>query len=207
MDGHDVIERLHAYGRAPLPPEARDHVLARLADRTGARRRLRWRVAVGGVAALLVGSGGLATAGALPAPVQDVAHRALQAVGVNVPPGHERYNDPVDCPGGPYANHGDYVSKHPDDPTAGRSPCGKPTKAVRGESGSPGHSGSAPGKTKDKAESDDETDETDEPETTATTESTATTETTVTTESTDTTDTTVTDTTDTTDTTEDLGGS
>jgi hypothetical protein len=70
----------------------------------------------------------------LPAPVQDVAHHALDAVGVHVPPGHQRFNDPATCPGGPYANHGAYVRAHHDDPNAGESPCGKPLNAV-----APGH--------------------------------------------------------------------
>jgi hypothetical protein len=81
-------------------------------------------------AVLLVSSVGLAAAETLPAPVQDVAHSALKKVGIYVPPGHERYNDPVDCPGGPYANHGAYVRAHKDDPAAGQSPCGKPVRSV-----------------------------------------------------------------------------
>jgi hypothetical protein len=62
--------------------------------------------------------------------VQDVAHNALDAVGVHVPPGHNRYNDPTVCPGGPYRNHGAYVRAHTSDPNAGASPCGKPVQSV-----------------------------------------------------------------------------
>jgi hypothetical protein len=82
----------------------------------------------------MAGSVGLAAADVLPAPVQDVAHHALDTVGVHVPPGHQRFNDPATCPGGPYANHGAYVRAHHDDPNAGSSPCGKPLGAVN-----PGH--------------------------------------------------------------------
>ena len=88
----------------------------------------------------LIGSVGLASAGSLPAPAQDAARSALSTVGINVPPGHDRYNDPTKCPGGPYANHGAYVRAHPNDPNAGASPCGKPNKAVKqaGNGATPG---------------------------------------------------------------------
>ena len=88
------------------------------------------------VTVLLVTSVGLAAADTLPDPAQDVAHRALDTVGVHVPPGHDRYNDPAVCPGGPYDNHGAYVRTHKDDPNAGKSPCGKPVKATKHADGS-----------------------------------------------------------------------
>ena len=87
----------------------------------------------------MVGSMGLATAGALPDTAQDAAHTVLDKVGVNVPAGHERYNDPGVCPGGPYKNHGAYVRAHKDDPNAGTSPCGKPLNAVNHPSGANGN--------------------------------------------------------------------
>jgi hypothetical protein len=64
-----------------------------------------------------------------------MAHGALDAVGVHVPPGHVRYNDPVVCPGGPYRNHGAYVRAHKSDPNAGNSPCGKPVQSVNPSGG------------------------------------------------------------------------
>jgi len=70
---------------------------------------------------------GLASAGALPAPAQSVAHHALRTVGINVPPGHDRYNGP-EC-GGTFANHGAYVRAHKNDPAAAKSACGKPNKS------------------------------------------------------------------------------
>ena len=87
-------------------------------------------VSAAAIVGFAAGGVGLAAANVLPAPAQDVAHRALDAVGVHVPPGHVRYNDPTVCPGGPYANHGAYVRSHQDDPNAGNSPCGKPVRSV-----------------------------------------------------------------------------
>jgi hypothetical protein len=132
--------RLRALGSAPLRSGVADRVLERV--RSGARPKLRGArlkllsaVAIAGFAASGVG---LAAADVLPAPVQDVAHRALDTVGVNVPPGHNRYNDATVCPGGPYANHGAYVRAHSSDPNAGKSKCGKPVKSVDPSTGTGG---------------------------------------------------------------------
>jgi len=79
------------------------------------------------MAGFLFGSLGLASAGALPDSVQDVAHDVLDHVGVDVPPGHDRFNDPTECPGGPYKNHGDFVKQNKDNASsAAQSDCGKP---------------------------------------------------------------------------------
>jgi hypothetical protein len=88
------------------------------------------KVAAATAGCVIFGSAGLAAAGTLPATVQDAAHTALGAVGVNVPEGHGRFNDPTICPGGPYKNHGQYVKAHPNDPKAAQSPCGKPLQSV-----------------------------------------------------------------------------
>jgi hypothetical protein len=92
----------------------------------------KFKIATAAVSGFLVGSVGLASAGTLPAPAQGVAHSVLKTVGVDVPPGHDRFNDPAACPDGPYRNHGAYVRAHKDDPNAGTSPCGKPNRAVQG---------------------------------------------------------------------------
>jgi len=102
------------------------------------------KVAAALAGGFMIGSVGLASAGALPGPAQDVARAALGAFGVDVPPGHDRYNGP-EC--GDVTTHGEYVDAHPDDPAAGKSPCGKPNKAVNhphpqkstGAGGVPGH--------------------------------------------------------------------
>jgi hypothetical protein len=133
QDDRHVIERLHAFGAAPLADDVANRAFGRLPSRRtrAPGGHAKWVVAAA-VAGFMAGSVGLAAADVLPAPVQDVAHHALDAVGVHVPPGHQRFNDPATCPGGPYANHGAYVRAHHDDPNAGESPCGKPLKAVSG---------------------------------------------------------------------------
>jgi len=132
QDFPEIKRRLHAFGSAPLAAGVADRTLARLRSAgrprlSGTRLKLLSAAAIAGFAA---GGVGLAAAAVLPAPVQDVAHNALDAVGVHVPPGHDRYNDPTVCPGGPYSNHGAYVRAHANDPNAGASPCGKPVKSV-----------------------------------------------------------------------------
>ena len=129
-DDLEVVRRLRALAERPVEPGTAGRVLAR-ARRAPASRwgTTRLKVAAAMAGGFLVGSMGLASAGTLPNPVQDVAHSALGAVGISVPPGHDRYNGP-EC-GGTYANHGEYVRAHPDDPAAGRSPCGKPNRAAK----------------------------------------------------------------------------
>ena len=128
----DLIGRLRSFGAAPLPPGVAARSLDRIRGNAGPRGRLLpVKVLVAATAgALVFGGVGLAAADVLPAPVQDVAHTTLDRVGVHVPPGHDRYNDPAVCPGGPYRNHGAYVRAHKNDPAAGKSPCGKPVQSV-----------------------------------------------------------------------------
>src|SRR5947207_10002219 len=146
----DLLQRLQALGEEPVDDATAERVLLR-----ASRRRLVWwqstklEVAAAAAGGFLIGSVGLASAGALPAPAQDAAHTALGTVGINVPPGHDRYNDPAKCPGGPYRNHGAYVRAQPNDPNAGASPCGKPNKAVN-QSGN----GAAPGAPDDNGNGD-----------------------------------------------------
>jgi hypothetical protein len=131
-DSFEVTRRLQQFGSAPLDAEVADRVLGRVrAGRAASRRVVRTKLLSAAAVAAFVASGvGLAAADVLPPSAQDVAHNALETVGVHVPPGHDRYNDAKACPGGPYANHGAYVRAHPEDPNAGKSPCGKPTRAV-----------------------------------------------------------------------------
>src|SRR5690606_30573467 len=91
--------------------------------------RFSWRaVAAAAVVGFLAGSTGLAAAGTLPDPAQDVAHNVLGAVGIDVPRSTEG------CPDGrSYRNHGEYVSEVEaaggDVTTAAQSQCGKPIHA------------------------------------------------------------------------------
>jgi hypothetical protein len=131
-DHADLIGRLGEFSAAPMNPGVAARCLDRVRHgRTPRAPRFRVKALVAAtVGAFVVGGVGLAAADVLPAPVQDVAHTTLDRVGVHVPPGHVRYNDPVACPGGPYQNHGAYVRAHKSDPAAGKSPCGKPTQSV-----------------------------------------------------------------------------
>jgi hypothetical protein len=131
-DALRVARRLQRFASEPLDAEVAARALGRVrAGRPASRRVSRTKLLSAAAVATFVASGvGLAAADVLPPTAQEVAHNALNAVGVHVPPGHERYNDATVCPGGPYANHGAYVRAHPDDPNAGKSPCGKPTRAV-----------------------------------------------------------------------------
>jgi hypothetical protein len=140
QDHPDVRRRLRALGSAPLGSGVAERAIERVRSAgrpkmRGTRLKLLSAAAIAGFAA---GGVGLAAADVLPSPVQDVAHNALDAVGVHVPPGHVRYNDPKACPGGPYANHGAYVRSHPNDPNAGKSPCGKPVQSVNPAGGTKG---------------------------------------------------------------------
>jgi hypothetical protein len=135
-----VIGRLRAFGAAPLDAALASTTLERLRRAGPAWRRLPLKVLVAAtVGAFAFGGLGLAAADVLPAPVQDAAHTALDQVGVHVPPGHDRYNDPAKCPGGPYRNHGAYVRAHKNDPNAGQSPCGKPVKSIKGSGANQGN--------------------------------------------------------------------
>ena len=131
-DFEDLRRRLAAAGAAPLDPAVAARTQARLSGaRPSPRPRIpRKLVLVAATVGFVLGSVGLAAADTLPDSVQEAAHDALAQVGMHVPPGHDRYNDPVVCPGGPYKNHGEYVRTHKDDPDAGATPCGKPVKST-----------------------------------------------------------------------------
>ena len=94
----------------------------------GRHRRFGWKaVAAAAIAGFLAGSTGLAAAGALPDPAQDVAHDVLDVVGIGVPRSTEG------CPEGTtYRNHGEYVSSVEagggDIAAAAHSDCGKPAR-------------------------------------------------------------------------------
>lgn len=139
----DLIARLHALGAEPVDPTLRARHLEQL-EPVAPGRRLRRRVALALAGATVLGGSGLAWAGELPDPAQGVAHRAARAMGVDIPPGHDRVNDVETCggldpeTGEPYRNHGQYVRDHADDPEAGKSDCGKPRKAVEHPNGSEG---------------------------------------------------------------------
>jgi hypothetical protein len=134
-EDNPLIDRLRGLGRDAIDPGvAARHLSAISGLRVRPHRFVKLKVGTAFAAGLILGGTGLASAGALPAPVQGVAHGALTQVGVSVPNGHRghgpaRYNGP-ECTGGPYANHGQYVRTHKSDPNAGQSRCGKPVQAA-----------------------------------------------------------------------------
>ena len=151
MSTDDLEDRLRRLGQTPIAPEVeashRRAMTEAVAAPAPARARFGWRaVALAAVAGFLVGSTGLAAAGSLPAPAQDVAHDVLDVVGIGVPRSTEG------CPEGTsYRNHGEYVSAVEaaggDVDAAAHSDCGKPTHAAKGngngtdkEKGAPGAS-------------------------------------------------------------------
>jgi hypothetical protein len=137
-EDNPLIERLRSLGRSAIDPDVAARHLGAMANvRVRKARFVKLKVGTAFAAGLLLGGTGLASAGALPTPAQNVAHGALSQVGVSVPSGHSshgpaRYNGP-ECTGGPYANHGQYVRTHTSDPNTGSSRCGKPVQAGNDE--------------------------------------------------------------------------
>ncbi len=137
MDDTDPIaDRLRDLGRQPVEPAVASRHLSAMAAAPSGSSRSRTRLKIGAafLVGLLVGGTGLASAGALPGPAQDAAHTTLSKVGVKVPQGTERFNDPAVCGTDPatqqpFRNHGQYVKAHKGDPAASQSRCGKPLKA------------------------------------------------------------------------------
>jgi hypothetical protein len=142
-DFEPVVNRLRSIRKQQVDDALAQRVLAR-----ARRSRLAWlhstklKVAAALAGGFMIGSVSLASAGALPGPAQDVAHAALGVLGVDVPPGHDRYNGP-ECGGA--TTHGEYVDAHPDDPAAAKSPCGKPNRAVAHPHGNGTDPAGAPG--------------------------------------------------------------
>jgi hypothetical protein len=128
-ENEDLTQRLRALGEQAVDPRvAAGHLAAMTAPRRSWFAAHRVRTAGAFLAGLLIGGTGLATAGALPGPVQNVAHTTLGAVGVNVP-GADRHQGP-EC-GGTVKNHGQYVKSQPKGQrsAAAKSPCGKPLRS------------------------------------------------------------------------------
>lgn len=141
MDGHerddDLLRRLDDLGSQPVDDEvARAHLTAMAAvDAPSPRSRFGWRaVAAAALVGFLAGSTGLAAAGTLPDPAQDVAHDVLARVGIDVPRSTEG------CPEGQtFRNHGEYVSAVEaaggDVEAAAHSDCGMPLRGGGGGNG------------------------------------------------------------------------
>jgi hypothetical protein len=132
----DLEQRLRRLGEAPLDPQieaAHRLAIAEVVGHGGGSHRWRfgWKaIAAAAIAGFLAGSTGLAAAGTLPNPAQDVAHEVLGAVGINVP------RSTLGCPEGTvYRNHGEYVAAVEaaggDVEAAAHSDCGMPQRGNR----------------------------------------------------------------------------
>ena len=144
----DLTNRLRALSDQNVSPDMRQaHLAAMAAAPRGSALRPRWtkaRVGLAFFAGLIIGGSGLATAGALPGPAQDVAHDVFGAVGIGVP---RSQDDCVPAKEEGYKNHGEYVSevaKSGDEAAtqaAAKSECGKPIKGAGAEGADAGEKG------------------------------------------------------------------
>ena len=135
----ELADRLRALGTQPVdPPLASAHLTAIAAVRPAGRLRHRLAVAGALFAGTLIGSTGLAAAGALPRTVQDAASSALAKVNVSVPVGTERYDGP-ECVGDtPARNRGQYLKQERAKgkeafAAAKATKCGMPLSALQGD--------------------------------------------------------------------------
>lgn len=91
MDETPLTDRLHDLGLQPVPDDIRAQHLHRMSavapERVGGRFG-RLAVAAAALVGFVFGSTGLAVAGALPDPAQDVAHDVFGAVNIAVPEGN-----------------------------------------------------------------------------------------------------------------------
>lgn len=133
----ELTDRLRALGSEPVDAHTQGVHLSMMATAAApaAKRGSAWaKLAAAFSAGVLLGGTGLASAGMLPDGAQDVAHTTLAKVGVEVPVGTARYNDPAVCgtdeDGKPWKNHGQYVKAHKGDPDASKSDCGKPLSSL-----------------------------------------------------------------------------
>ena len=132
-DDADLIARLRALGSERVTPHVSARHLAAVEAATGPgadrRRSHRLRIVAAFAVGLFAGTSGLATAGALPDSAQEVAHRTLGAVGINVPHGDRYWGE--GCTGEATQNHGQYVRSQPKGKRAeaAASRCGKPIQA------------------------------------------------------------------------------
>ncbi|HVM09079.1 MAG TPA: hypothetical protein VM345_11485 [Acidimicrobiales bacterium] len=141
-----LTRRLRALGELPIDSATQSRHLTAMAEAAAAPSLLgtfgnRVRIAVALIVGFLLGTTGLASAGAL-GPLQPIASETLSKVGVNVPEGDagtERFRGDTDepCADVEYKNHGQYVkavrAQGGDAAEAAASRCGKPVRAGEGD--------------------------------------------------------------------------
>ena len=188
MEDRDLHERLRSLGEDPVEADTRSAHLSRIAavEVTAAPHRRRFgplAVASAGIVGFLVGSTGLAMAGALPDSAQGVAHDVLGVVQVDVPDGKDgkrgpcvseaaKIDDPAEkaaakeaCPKGPPVSPpvGDDTTppgqdKHADDPCKGKPEWAGPMSQEEREAAKEAAS-------RDGCDDDDDEGPTDDPDT------------------------------------------
>jgi hypothetical protein len=158
MDENELTRRMRAIGEQPVPDTTRNLHLHRMAGvaATPTKRFGRFAVAAAAVVGFMAGSTGLAMAGALPAPAQDVAHDVLSTVNLEVPKGKEGKRGPcvsaiakdtslteeqkdakkeAECPKGPFGPpaHAGQGGASGDNPGKGRADAAKGGDGCRGK--------------------------------------------------------------------------
>ena len=158
MDENDLTRRMRAIGEQPVPDTTRNLHLHRMAGvaATPTKRFGRFAVAAAAIVGFMAGSTGLAMAGALPAPAQDVAHDVLSTVNLEVPKGKEGKRGPcvsaiakdtslteeqkdakkdAECPKGPFGPpaHAGRGGASGDNPGKGRADAAKGGDGCRGK--------------------------------------------------------------------------
>lgn len=144
MDENELTDRLRALGDDPVADHVRDGHLRRMTaavPQASPKRFGRLAVAAAAIAGFLAGSTGLAMAGALPEPAQDVAHDVLSVVRVEVPAGKEGKRGPCVSD---LAKRTELTEaeKQTEKAKCPKGPFGPPTGV--GPDGAPGRGGSDP---------------------------------------------------------------
>ena len=142
-----LTDRLRDLGSHPVPAATESDHLSRMAATPAepARRFGRGAIAAAAIVGFLAGSTGLAAAGALPDPAQDVAHDVLAVVQVDVPKGKEGKRGPCVSEVAKRSDLSDAEKK------AAKDACpkgGAQKDDAEDGDGAPGRSGSAPGQVK-----------------------------------------------------------
>ena len=156
--GHDhLTERLRSLGEHPIDDDTkalhRQRMDAAEALAPAARRRFGpVAIAAAGIVGFMAGSTGLAAAGALPDPAQDVAHEVLGVVRVDVPKGKEGQRGPCVSQAAKIEDEASKQAAKDACPKGGPPDAGDDVEGDENggdENDAPGRSGDAPGQTGD----------------------------------------------------------
>jgi len=142
-----LTARLRALGQLPIDSATQSRHLTAMAEAAAAPSLLgtlgnRIRIAVALVVGFMLGTTGLASAGAL-GPLQPIASSTLEKVGINVPEGDDVGTKRIreGCEAVEFKNHGQYLKAvreqfgkdSPQFAAAKESDCGKPVASLNGD--------------------------------------------------------------------------